>query len=153
MCNQSIFKTNNSFETMTIQKVHDYLKNHDIRPLPHKVAIMKYLLERFDHPSIDQIYNDLLPSMPTLSKTTVYNTLKLFGDKKAVLSLFIDEKNMRYDAHTHAHAHFRCKKCSTIYDISIEETDIPPFRGSEDFLPEETQIYFLGACGECRMMA
>ena len=99
---------------MTIQEVHSYLKKHDIKPLPHKVAIMQYLLKRFDHPASDQIYNDLLPTMPTLSKTTVYNTLKLFYNKKTVIALYIDEKNVRYDAHTHDHAHFKCKKCSSI---------------------------------------
>ena len=137
---------------MTIQEVHNHLTAHNIRPLPHKVAIMKNLLERFDHPTIEQIYNDLLPSMPTLSKTTVYNTLKLFCEKKAVIALFIDEKNVRYNAHTHAHAHFRCKKCSAIHDIPLEETDIPSFRGPVDFLPEDKQIYFLGICNECRIL-
>ena len=137
---------------MTIQEIHNYLTAHNIRPLPHKVSIMKYLLERFDHPTIEQIYNDLLPTMPTLSKTTVYNTLKLFCEKKAVNALFIDEKNVRYDAHTHVHAHFRCKKCGAIHDVPLEETDIPSFRGPVDFLPEENQIYFLGICKVCRML-
>ena len=131
---------------MNIQEVHHHLKKHDIRPLPNMVAIMKYLLENYNHPTIEQIYNDLLPSMPTLSKTTVYKTLKLFCDKKAVNALFIDEKNVRYEAHIYTHAHFRCKRCGAIHDVPLKDTDVTPFRGPKDLHPEETHIYFLGKC-------
>ena len=41
-----------------------------------RIAIMEYLMEHRTHPSADEIYTALSPSMPTLSKTTVYNTLK-----------------------------------------------------------------------------
>jgi len=134
---------------MNIQVVHNHLKAHGIRPLPNTVAIMKYLLENYNHPTIERIYNDLLPSMPTLSKTTVYNTLKLFCDKKAVNALYIDEKNARYEAHMQTHAHFRCKKCGAIHDVPLEDTDIAPFRGPKELRPDETHIYFLGKCVNC----
>ena len=136
---------------MTTQEVHDHLRVHGIKLLPHKVAIMQYLLTHFNHPTIDQIYSDLLPAMPTLSKTTVYNTLKLFSEKKAVLALYIDEKNLRYDGTTALHAHFRCRKCGDIHDVPLEEMDVAKFRGSEELHPDETQIYFLGKCKKCRV--
>ena len=138
---------------MDIKEVHNHLKNHDIRPLPHKIAIMQYLLERYDHPTIEQIYNDLLPTMPTLSKTTVYNTLKLFCDNKVATAMAIDERNVRYDVHsrTSTHAHFRCKKCNAIFDVPLKESDIPPCRNSEEFNLEETQVYFFGTCKSCKI--
>ncbi len=134
---------------MSIQEVYHHLKEHDIKPSVQRVAIMQYLSEHLTHPTIDQIYNDLVPDMPTLSKTTIYNTLRLFYDKKAVIALFIDEKNVRYDGDTSNHAHFKCKKCGAIYDVPLEETDIPTFGGGSDLYPEETQIYFLGTCKKC----
>jgi len=136
---------------MNVQEVHNHLKAHNIKLLPHKVAIMHYLQNSYAHPTIDQIYNDLLPSMPTLSKTTVYNTLKLFCEKNAAISLHIDEKNVRYDGHTSFHAHFKCKKCGKIYDVPFENADTVQFKGSEDLHSEETQIYFLGKCKICNL--
>ena len=53
----------------------EYLKEKGIRPSAQRVAIMKYLLENMIHPTVDDIYNGVLPYMPTLSKTTVYNVL------------------------------------------------------------------------------
>lgn len=134
---------------MNIQEVHQYLRKHDIKPSPQRVAIMHYLLEHPTHPTIEQIFLDLLPEMPTLSKTTVYNTLKLLHDKKAVLAITIDEKNVRYDGFTSAHAHFKCKRCGIIHDIPLDKTDIPSCRENSDFISEETQVYFLGTCKNC----
>ena len=134
---------------MNIQEVHQNLENNGINPSVQRVAIMKYMIDRWDHPTVDQIYTNLLPTMPTLSKATVYNTLKLFVEKRVVKTLFIEEKNVRYDAHTYIHAHFKCKRCSAICDIPLEESDLPPFRGSPDMYHGETQIYFLGKCRKC----
>ena len=134
---------------MSIQEVHNYLKSHKVKPSMQRTAIMQYLLEHVNHPDADRIYIDLVPSIPTLSKTTVYNTLKLFYDKKAVSMLFIDDKNVRYDGHTHSHAHFRCKKCVTIYDVPLEESDMPKCVNSTEFKTEETHVYFFGICKKC----
>jgi Fur family ferric uptake transcriptional regulator/Fur family peroxide stress response transcriptional regulator len=110
---------------------------------------MKYMMEHDVHPTIDRIYADLLESMPTMSKATVYNTLKLFVEKKAVKSLFIDEKNVRYDAVTKLHGHFKCNKCDTIFNVPLEESDIPKFNEKSDHKLSETQIYFFGNCEKC----
>ena len=134
---------------MSIQEVHHYLESNGVNPSVQRVAIMQYMLEHWTHPTVDQIYSDLLPIMPTLSKATVYNTLKLFVDKKAVNSLFIDERNVRYDAVTSLHAHFKCKHCGSISDVPLEEKDLPKFKGSPDLIPDDTQIYFLGFCTKC----
>ena len=62
-----------------------------------RIAIMDYLMVHRVHPTADEIYNALYPTMPTLSKTTIYNTMKLFTEQGAVKALVIDEKNVRFD--------------------------------------------------------
>ena len=135
---------------MNIKEVHSYLISHNIKPSIQRAAIMQYLMTHRVHPTIDEIFNNLLPDIPTLSKTTVYNTLKLFYEKKAALSLTIDEKNVRYDACTSRHAHFKCKECGSIYDVPLDDADIPAFKGNEAFSVEETQVYFFGTCKQCK---
>jgi len=134
---------------MKNQEVYQFLESNQINASVQRAAIMQYMMDHYDHPTVDQIYADLQPVMPTLSKATVYNTLKLFVEKKAALAIFIDEKNVRYDALTHSHAHFRCKHCDAIYDIPLDKTDVPPFRGSSDFSLSDTQIYYFGTCKDC----
>jgi len=105
-------------------------------------------MEHHIHPDVDEIYNALVPDMPTLSKTTVYNTLKLFCERKAAKAVFIDEKNVRYDSIMSAHAHFRCKKCGSIFDVQLDKKDVPQCSNSE-LRSEETEVYFFGTCGNC----
>ena len=79
-------------------KPYERLLEHNIKPSMQRIAIMEYLMNHPIHPSADDIYTALSPSMPTLSKTTVYNTLKLFSEQGAALMLTIDEKNTNFDA-------------------------------------------------------
>lgn len=75
-----------------MMKPYERLLDHNIKPSVQRIAIMQYLMEYPVHPSADDIYTALSPSMPTLSKTTVYNTLKLFSEQGAAQMLTIDEK-------------------------------------------------------------
>ena len=79
-----------------MMKSYDRLLKYSIKPSMQRIAIMEYLMEHRTHPSADEIYTALSPSMPTLSKTTVYNTLKLFSEQGAALMLTIDERNSNF---------------------------------------------------------
>ena len=85
-----------------------------------RIAIMDYLINHKTHPTADEIFVDLNKLYPTLSKTTIYNTLKLFTENGAVLTLNIDEKNVRFDGDTSNHAHMQCTRCGKVYDLNIK---------------------------------
>ncbi|MCF0206301.1 MAG: transcriptional repressor [Bacteroidales bacterium] len=130
-------------------QIQEYLKEKGVRPSLHRIMIMKYLLEHRTHPTVDDIYNDLHANIPTLSKTTIYNTLKLLVEKGAAVSLAIDEKNVRYDGITEPHAHFRCVKCERIFDIPIDESINFANSHLKNFRLLETQVIHRGYCSEC----
>jgi Fur family ferric uptake transcriptional regulator/Fur family peroxide stress response transcriptional regulator len=111
---------------------------------------MDYLNEHKTHPTADEIFNALSPSMPTLSKTTVYNTLKLFTEQGAALSINIEEKNMRFDGDISHHAHFICLECGSIYDICIEQLESVMVKNIDDLTITETHLYYKGYCKKCR---
>ncbi|MBR4922900.1 MAG: transcriptional repressor, partial [Bacteroidaceae bacterium] len=56
-------------------KTYEYLLSFGIKPSVQRIAIMDYLMTHRTHPAIDEIYLALCEDIPTLSKTTVYNTL------------------------------------------------------------------------------
>ena len=94
-----------------MEVVVERLQGHNIKPSVQRIAIMKYLMEHRTHPTVDEIYTALSPTIPTLSKTTVYNTLKILSEQGAAQTLTIDERNTCYDADTTPHSHFLCKRC------------------------------------------
>ena len=75
----------------TTLNVGEYLKKHDIKPSFQRMRIFEYLLMHPVHPTVDEIYKSLVTEIPTLSKTTVYNTLDLFIEKRIVQMITIEE--------------------------------------------------------------
>ena len=130
-------------------KLHQYLSSFGVKPSMQRIAIMEYLMTHRTHPTVDEIYTALSPSMPTLSKTTVYNTLKLFVGQKAVTPIVIDEKNIRFDIHTIPHAHFMCTGCGKVHDLSVEDMEKFSFKGEEGFVVTEIHLYYKGFCKNC----
>jgi Fe2+ or Zn2+ uptake regulation protein len=131
-------------------KTDNYLQSFDIKPSLQRIAIMEYLRSHKTHPTVDEIYNALSPDIPTLSKTTVYNTLKLFAEKGAALSIQIEDKNLRFDGDISIHAHFICLDCGNIFDIEMDELKIIAKKEIADFHITDTQVYYKGYCMNCK---
>ena len=111
---------------------------------------MEYLMNHKTHPTVDEIYLALSPSIPTLSKTTVYNTLNLFIEKNVIQVLTIDEKNARYDADISKHGHFYCRSCGKVYDIFDLKPEIYVIPPLENFHVDSVEISYYGTCKTCR---
>src|SRR5574344_3114056 len=93
------------------------LTKSGIRPSVQRVAVYGYLCEHPEHPTVDTVYAALSPDYPRLSKTTVYNTLKLLADNGLIQTIQIEEDKLRYDANTEPHLHFKCLECGKIIDV------------------------------------
>jgi len=133
-------------------EVGNRLLEFGVKPSLQRIAIMEYLMEHLTHPTADMIFNDLYPSIPTLSKTTVYNTLKLLEEQGAIQTISIDEKNVRYDADILPHAHFKCKKCGCVNDFPMENVYMYRSVDTEDFIVTDYQVYYKGYCKQCKEM-
>lgn len=127
----------------------EHLINHGIKPSAQRISIMEYLISHRTHPSVDMIYADLIKTMPTLSKTTIYNTLKLLEEKGAILELTIDKKTAHYDGFTAPHSHFLCRKCGKIYDMPLNEN---AKKIDTDFQIDDVVVYYHGVCKDCLQM-
>ena len=139
------------FNSTMSRDVVNTLIEHNIRPSVQRISIMDYLMEHRNHPTVDEIYTALAPSIPTLSKTTVYNTLKLLTEHGAVLTLTIDEKNTCYDAYTEPHAHFLCKRCGRVYDVMCSHKALNGRSAViEGHDVQEVHYYYKGICKECK---
>jgi Fe2+ or Zn2+ uptake regulation protein len=133
-----------------ITQIKEALIKCGISPSRPRVAILGYLRKHYTHPTADEIFRDLRGSVPTLSLTTVYNTLKLFSEKGLCLSLTINEKQVCYDGQTFPHGHLLCNKCGKIHDIVQEIVSPVPV---EDYINghciKEVHYYYKGICSEC----
>ena len=130
--------------------VAKYLTEHNIKPSMQRMAIMQYLLDNATHPTVDVIYKALLPKMPTLSRTTVYNTLSVLNDNGALQSITIDDKTVHYDGNIMPHGHFLCNKCGKIFDFDLPNDILIKIENLNGFNITEAQLYYKGECNDCK---
>ncbi len=139
----------NSKHNVNYEELKNLLLTNNIRPSQHRIEIMKYLIEKKNHPTADTIYKDLVKNMPTLSKTTVYNTLYTLVEKGLISVLNIEDNELRYDHDTSPHIHFKCIKCGRVYDIHSTKyfTKHKEIDGHQII---SQQIIYKGICKNCR---
>lgn len=69
-------------------------------------------------------------------------------DAGLVKVLNIEDNELRYDAHTDNHGHFKCESCGEIFDFDIDfDSFITKDLGN--FKIKEKDIYFKGICPIC----
>lgn len=126
--------------------ITDFLIKAGVKPSSQRIAVMKYLAGSKSHPTASEIYDALRPEHPTLSRTTVYNTLKLFVETGCSRCLSVDSVNARFDAAIHPHAHFMCRHCHSVTDIEMPLPELD----MEGFESDTTDLYFTGTCASCK---
>jgi Fe2+ or Zn2+ uptake regulation protein len=131
-----------------IENVSEYLKSNGIKPSYQRIRIFEYLMHTTAHPTVDTIYRALVPEIPTLSKTTVYNTLNLFVENQITHLISIEENEARYDADTSLHGHFKCLYCQQVFDFEIEADQLR-YSGPEGSEVREKHVYYKGLCSGC----
>jgi len=124
------------------------LKEKKIRLSYQRVKILDYLNQHRTHPTADEIYTGLIAEIPSLSKTTVYNSLNSLVKANLIQELTIEDNENRYDIVTETHGHFKCEECGRIYDFKVELDSFNP-EELKDFQINQKGVYFKGICKKC----
>ena len=109
-----------------------------------------------EHHTAEMVYQWLKPENPNLSLGTVYRNLNLLAEEGALIRMPFPVE--RYDAEVRPHTHFRCKKCSKVFDMmafdqaqsgfdQVDETAAKTFPG---FRVEGHDLTFTGLCPACQ---
>src|SRR5213079_3460093 len=100
------------------ENIAQLLRRHGIAPTHQRIEIAHVLFTRREHLSADQILKWVNSRYAETSKATVYNTLKLFLDRKLIRELVVDPTKIVYDPNTEPHHH--------IYDVVTGRLTISP---------------------------
>jgi Fur family ferric uptake transcriptional regulator/Fur family peroxide stress response transcriptional regulator len=134
---------------MTTPDTHfiiDKLRATGIKPSAQRIEIMRYIMGHKTHPTVDEIFQSLMADNPTLSRTTVYNTVWLLAKSGAINTINIDRANARFDYWESPHAHFRCKKCGKILDLPFDYSTVERPAGLKI---DNIDLFFEGECPDC----
>ena len=121
-----------------------------LKMTPQRLAILKYLEGNRNHPSAEDIYNEIRQMYPMISFATVYKTIEVLKRRGNLLELTIDAERRRYDPETRHHHHLICVQCKKIVDIYSQFAIDVPEEEKESFEMVGNHIEFYGICPECK---
>lgn len=102
----------------------EFLESRTVKATRQRLDIAQALFARHQHLSAEQIMALVNKGGSELSKATVYNTLKLFVEKRLVREVIVDPEKVFYDSNTDPHHHLYDTETGEIIDIDAAGIDV-----------------------------
>lgn len=123
------------------------------RMTPQRLAVLRVLANSREHPSVEDIYDEVKADFPMTSLATIYKTVTLLKEIGEVMELHVGGGRNRYDGRRpDPHPHLICLHCGEILDPDIATVDSLP-----EELVRETgyqivgqRLDFFGVCPACQ---
>lgn len=139
-------------EHLTVAEAITRLKEDKVRITPQRYAIMEYLANHHNHPTADEIYQEMASRFSGMSIATVYNNLRLLVDKGLVTEMNYGDASSRFDFTDQPHYHAICKKCGRIEDFyypGLEDVEMAAGRlTGYNISQHRLEVY--GLCPDCQ---
>lgn len=136
-----------------LQTLTSSLQQAGMRITPQRIAICKLLAETDSHPTALVIYEQIRAHYPSLSLTTVYNTLDVLSDLGVVNVLGnAGDGAVHYDANIEPHINLACVSCHKIVDIESSQVNHIHQDISSDlgYKLLGARVMFYGLCPDCQ---
>ncbi len=124
------------------------LMEKGIKPTLQRLKILESMERLGEHPTAEMIFKELVKEIPTMSRTTIYNTLRSFQDKGIIIPVMITGTEIRYDMNLSCHHHLLCEKCGRIVDVAVECPNIHKTHIHGHQI-KELHGYLRGVCVQC----
>lgn len=123
-------------------------------PLTAQRRIVLETLPRLNHPTVDEIWDEVRKALPEISRTTVYRILEAFSKLRIIRKVCHPGAVARYEGKTTRHHHLLCILCGRMTDLDDPALDQIEFPGEESgFRIEDYSIQFRGLCLKCAAMS
>ena len=99
------------------------------------------------HPTAEDVYLECRKAIPNISLGTVYRNLKSLTESCEITRIKSKDNTYRYDNSFKKHAHFICRQCGHILDIS--NNILEEIRQLDGHKVLDYEITFEGICKEC----
>ncbi len=114
--------------------------------------IINNLRDRHDHPTANDIYQDVREVMPGISLGTVYRNLNQLADGGIILRIPQADSSDRFDGNIQPHYHVCCSKCGRVEDIDVTfpKSFISRIQREYGFEVDAGGTVIQGICRDCR---
>ena len=138
----------------TDDRLNERLHTGGFRFTPQRQHVYNVLLQKRDHPTVEDVFLRAKQGMPDISMATVYNCLDALVQCGLVRHVNIDRSATRYCPNMKEHCHFYCDACSGIFDIDFAANgDRSGLEIPEGFKVNQYDISIRGICRDCAAKA
>jgi Fur family peroxide stress response transcriptional regulator len=135
-----------------LQSFFDRCRENGLKITPQRTAIYELLSDSKEHPTAEQIHEEIRKAYPNISFDTVNRTLKTFA---AIGLTGIAEgysKTRRYDPNLEGHHHIHCVKCREIFDFKSDDLDDLkiPAEIKKEYRILNKRVVLNAVCSRCR---
>jgi Fe2+ or Zn2+ uptake regulation protein len=136
---------------MTAQDITQLLSNRALKVTPQRVAVLEFLHGNPDHPSVDEVYQQVRKQLPYISRATIYNTITALVEAGLLQELLIQQEKTHVDWNVDPHHHFRCVRCEKVEDIQYGVlTADRASKQLEGYQITGVKVVMEGVCKDCR---
>lgn len=123
-----------------------------------KKLVLEAVFELANHPTAEEIYNQIVKTHKSISKGTVYRNLNILVEENQLGKVVVMDGADRFDHNNTEHNHIRCEKCNEYYDIldnAQESVDnimniSKELSEKQGFIVSGYEVVFKGICPLCR---
>ena len=112
--------------------------------------ILEAVRSRCDHPTAEQIYQDVAAQAPKVSRGTVYRNLSVLAQTGELSQVEVPDAS-RFDLRQDRHHHMVCSSCGAVVDAPVayqEQLDMLAAQES-GFVVTGHHTIFQGLCPSC----
>jgi Fur family peroxide stress response transcriptional regulator len=124
-------------------------KEKGLKITPQRLAVYEILLRREDHPTVEEIYEEVKEIYPFVSLATVYRTVETLEGLGFIKRVAYWGSSVRYDANVQEHDHLVCVMCGAILDLKAEAGCRVP-EEVNGFKVLSHSLYIYGVCPSCQ---
>ncbi len=130
-----------------MQHYIELLKVHGLKSTFQRLQILE-AIGMCGHKDIDEIYNDVIKTHPTISLATVYKNLIVMNNNGVLFEVSVLGKKSKYEIQKEDHLHLICTNCGTIHDAPLE-ISFDKIVSVENFELNKKEINLYGTCSNC----
>jgi|SRR5574344_2243247 len=106
-----------------IEDIRNKFSQKGLKITPQRVIILEAIYKLNNHPTADNIIENIRESHPNIAIGTVYKVLETLVENGLIRKVKTDKDIMRYDGIVENHHHFYCSECDLIEDYIDEDLD------------------------------
>jgi Fur family transcriptional regulator, peroxide stress response regulator len=132
------------------RQLNERLATSGFRFTPQRQHVYDVLLQKRDHPTVEEVFIRAKQGMPDISMATVYNCLDALVKCGLIRHVNLDRAATRYCPNMKEHSHFYCDECGGVFDVDFSTTSHHhDLKVPAGFKIKQFDVSIRGLCRDC----